>query len=1086
MPKTAVNVETVFAAALELPPAQRGAYLAEACGGDERLCERVERLLAAHDDAGRFLDVPAMGPDSTVYAPPLTEKPGTVIGRYKLLEQVGEGGFGVVFMAEQEEPVRRKVALKIIKPGMDSKEVIARFEAEEQALALMDHPNIARVLDAGATDSGRPYFVMELVRGKPITDYCDECDLPPEQRLELFVSVCHAVQHAHQKGIIHRDLKPSNVLVTLHDGEPVVKVIDFGVAKAINQRLTEKTLFTRFAQMVGTPLYMSPEQAEMSGLDVDTRTDIYSLGVLLYELLTGSTPFDRKRLLSAGYDEIRRIIREEEPVKPSTKISTQREVQPTGSSRRHIDRKRLSAMLRGDLDWIVMKALEKDRRRRYETAKDFASDIQHFLNHEAVEATPPSVVYRVRKFVRRHRVGVAATVMTGVFVLVIAAAAWKSQGDREQRELADLRASNAELQAEMDRANAEADRLARAEADRKRELAEQSAANLTWLNDEFFPGTERLKSDKQWAEAFAQAQKAADLFPQDPRVHQVWQETSCRWTVTTDPPGSRVLARPYGDAAAEWTPVGTTPLDRVATARGFYHWKIECDGFRTAEGCAGPEVVDFKLSLDTEDPATAGMVRIASSLREREVDFFLDRYEVTNREFKRFVDRGTYANPNAWRYEFYESGTQLPRDQAMARFVDRTGKPGPSTWANGTYPPDEDNLPVRGISWYEAAAYAGSVNKLLPTIYDWQLASGANLADYILPVSNYSPAGPVPVGSRPSIGPFGNYDMAGNVREWCFNEGDARQRYVLGGAWDEPAYMFNQSVTQSAMDRSETNGFRCALYLTPPTPQLLAAVIPDYRDYTKERPLSDSQFETIRRLYAYASKPLNAQVSLAEETERYRHEVITFDANYGDERVTAHLFLPRRGQPPYQTIVYFPGADARQVSTFYTNAFQHCNASFALTTGRAVLWPVYKGHFERHETRPLATTADHIQLAVQQEHDLRAAVDYLYERDDIDRENLAYFGSSAGARVGPIMLAMEDRFKTGILLVGGFNKGKFTPPPELDPFHFTPRVKIPVLMINGRMDDIFPYQVSQLPMFNALGTPAQDKGHRVFPGGHSV
>jgi WD40 repeat protein len=344
-----------------------------------------------------------------------------LIGPYKLLEQIGEGGFGLVFMAEQQQPLRRKVALKVIKPGMDSKQVIGRFEAERQALALMDHTNIARVLDAGATDSGRPYFVMELVRGIPITDFCDHNQLPVRERLELFLAVCQAVQHAHQKGIIHRDLKPRNVLVTLLDGRPVVKVIDFGIAKALGQQLTDKTLFTCFAQMIGTPLYMSPEQAEMSGQDVDTRTDIYALGVLLYELLTGTTPFDKERLKEASYDEIRRIIREEEPAKPSTRISTLGQAATTVSANRQSEPRRLSQLFRGELDWIVMKALEKDRNRRYDTASSFGADVERYLHDEPVHACPPSALYRFRKFARRNK-AVLTTGSAVAFAVLLAVA----------------------------------------------------------------------------------------------------------------------------------------------------------------------------------------------------------------------------------------------------------------------------------------------------------------------------------------------------------------------------------------------------------------------------------------------------------------------------------------------------------------------------------------------------------------------------------------------------------------------------------------------------------------------------------------
>jgi serine/threonine protein kinase/tetratricopeptide (TPR) repeat protein len=414
---------SIFMEALEFAdPRQREAHVLSACGGDERLRARVEALLRRHqsDDVLALDRMPDVDLSVTADPPPADEHAGTTIGPYKLLEQIGEGGMGVVYMAEQTQPIRRKVALKIIKPGMDTKQVIARFEAERQALALMDHPNIARVLDAGATASGRPYFVMELVRGTPITDYCDRDKLSISQRLELFVLICQAVQHAHQKGIIHRDLKPSNVLITLHDGVPVPKVIDFGIAKATGQQLTDKTLFTGFAQFVGTPLYMSPEQAEMSGLDIDTRSDIYSLGVLLYELLTGTTPFDRETFRNAAFDEIRRIIREQEPPQPSMRLSTLGAILTAVSGSRGSDPRKLTHFVRGELDWIVMRALEKDRTRRYETACGLARDIERHLHDEPVEACPPSATYRLVKLARKHR---AAMVVLAGFAAVILIAA---------------------------------------------------------------------------------------------------------------------------------------------------------------------------------------------------------------------------------------------------------------------------------------------------------------------------------------------------------------------------------------------------------------------------------------------------------------------------------------------------------------------------------------------------------------------------------------------------------------------------------------------------------------------------------------
>ncbi|MFO0845218.1 MAG: serine/threonine-protein kinase [Gemmataceae bacterium] len=366
--------------------------------------------MRAQGAAGSFLEPPATPPFDTVDEVPVAERPGAVIGPYKLMEEIGEGGMGLVFVAEQQQPVRRRVALKIIKPGMDTRQVVARFEAERQALALMDHTNIAHVFDGGTTTSGRPYFVMELVKGVPITRFCDGNHLSVRQRLELFLDVCSAVQHAHQKGVIHRDLKPSNVMVTSHDGTPVVKVIDFGVAKAIGQRLTDKTLYTQLSQMVGTPLYMSPEQAGQSGLDVDTRSDVYALGVLLYELLTGMTPFDGERLRTVGIDEMRRIIRDEEPARPSTRISTLGLAANTVSTNRQSDPRKLSQLVRGELDWVAMKALEKDRTRRYESASAFAADVGRYLHDEPVQACPPSAAYRVRKFAQRHKGPVAAGV----------------------------------------------------------------------------------------------------------------------------------------------------------------------------------------------------------------------------------------------------------------------------------------------------------------------------------------------------------------------------------------------------------------------------------------------------------------------------------------------------------------------------------------------------------------------------------------------------------------------------------------------------------------------------------------------------
>jgi serine/threonine protein kinase/tetratricopeptide (TPR) repeat protein len=472
-----VSDESIFAAALAIPsPSERVAYLDRACAGQPDLRREVEELLAAHA-ADNPLDRPPGDLGLTGPHQPAVERPGVSVGPYKLLQEIGEGGMGTVFMAEQTEPVRRKVALKIIKPGMDSKEVVARFEAERQALSLMDHPNIARVLDAGTTDSGRPYFVMELVHGVPITEFCDTRKLSPRQRLELFVPVCQAIQHAHQKGVIHRDIKPGNILVTMYDDRPVPKVIDFGIAKAVEQRLTERTLFTQFGAFIGTFEYMSPEQAEMNAFGVDTRSDVYALGVLLYELLTGTTPLEQQRLRGAALGEVVRLIKEEEPQPPSLRLSTSGMLARVAASRR-TEPAKLSALVRGELDWIVMRCLEKDRTRRYDTASALARDVERYLHDEPVEACPPTVGYRLRKAYQKNRAAVhTAAALLLAALLVVAAQTWsllQARAARRDAEAARDVADEQRLEAERQRADAvrEKERAAREKLEAERQRAD--------------------------------------------------------------------------------------------------------------------------------------------------------------------------------------------------------------------------------------------------------------------------------------------------------------------------------------------------------------------------------------------------------------------------------------------------------------------------------------------------------------------------------------------------------------------------------------------------------------------------------------
>ena len=472
----------------------RTAFLDEQCGDDERLRKRIDSMLRDQTEAAGFFDKPDGICDAVASVARTTDSlrasEGAMLGRYKLLQRIGEGGFGVVYMAEQEEPVRRQVALKVIKPGMDTREVVARFEAERQALAMMDHPNIAKVLDGGTTEDSRPYFVMELVKGVPITEFCDKNNLRMVDRLRLFVRVCSAVQHAHQKGVIHRDIKPSNVMITLHDSDPVPKIIDFGIAKATAQPLTEKTLFTRYGQMIGTPQYMSPEQAEMSGLDIDTRTDIYSLGILLYELLTGTTPLDGEKIRSVGFAEMVRLVQETEPPKPSQRISSLGDDQAIIARRRGADSVSLSKAIAGDLDWIVMKAIEKDRNRRYGSASDLSQDIQRHLDGDPVEAVAPSLQYRLSKLIAKHRfyVSAAALLLTTLIGATIfsawqASLAWKAEENMA-----------------MEKANA---LIAKSNEERARKEVERQAEELQRL------------TDRQRLELYASDMARADRFLAD-------------------------------------------------------------------------------------------------------------------------------------------------------------------------------------------------------------------------------------------------------------------------------------------------------------------------------------------------------------------------------------------------------------------------------------------------------------------------------------------------------------------------------------------------------------------------------------------
>jgi serine/threonine protein kinase/formylglycine-generating enzyme required for sulfatase activity/dienelactone hydrolase len=1043
-----------------------------------RVCDAcaaaVARRRAGIPAAADAAEKPARGASDNPDTPVVGLEPNLQIGDFRLERRLGSGGMGVVYQAVQLS-LNRRVALKILPFGSAADaSTIERFHREARAAAQLHHPNIVTVYAEGA-ESHLCYFAMEMIEGQNLDEVIKDLRAartaaappraatgpqappgePPDAEAgssarpacvlrdcatereyfhtvaRLVSDVAEALDYAHRAGIVHRDVKPSNLMLS---GDGRLVLLDFGIARICAERA-----MTLSGSFVGTPRYMSPEQIAGRPRAPDHRGDIYSLGVTLYELLTLEPLFDA--------DTQERVIGQilnREPRRP-----------------RQINRR-----IPVDLETICGKALAKDPNRRYATAGELAEDLRRYLSSRVIKARRPGVTDRLAKFVRRR--AAIVVLVAGIVVASTAALAigWRHYTSRWAEQFA----------------IAEIDRL--------------------------------VDQDKYFA-AFALAEKARHYIPDNPLLADRWPRLFRTYSVTTTPRGAKVYLREYFDTNTGWKYLGRSPLEHVRIPFGTYRWKVMRPGFMTVEtvqsndlpspyidrATLAPGQLRFVLHEKGSFPEDMVWIPPATLSQkymfhgEREIPaapaFLIDKYETTNRQFKEFVEAGGYERPEFWQEAFVRDGQALAWPQAVQGFRDQTDRLGPATWKGGTYPPGQGDYPVGGLSWYEAAAYAKFRDKDLPTIFHWALAARADdVPSRITDLSNFG-EGAAAVGRYKGMGKFGLYDAAGNVREWCANAlaDNAELRAILGGAWDENAYVFVNGVARSPWDRDARNGVRCARYpegrqAVPP-----AAFAPAQhrnRDLSHFQPVSDEVFQSyLDTWYRYDHTELNARVEVVDSELGYcQRERITLDASYPNERVIAYLHLPYGVRPPYQLVVWWPGGNARW-EPWSEKAYAH-ELVCIIRSGRAVVVPFYKGTYERSLGSSLYPP-EGIQsrnLYVQESQDMRRTIDYLQTRDDIDIDRLAFAGLSWGGQVGSVMIATESRFKTGILLLGGICACERHP--TADPANFAPHVRIPMLMINGKEDSIFPYETAQKPLFNLLGTPRAQKRHILFPGEHSI
>ena len=962
---------------------------------------------------------------------------GTRLGPYEILALIGAGGMGEVYQA-RDTRLGRAVAIKVLlEPVARRVDLRHRFEQEARVISCLSHPHICPLYDIGQ-QGGVDFLVMEYLEGETLSRRLKRGALPLDEALRYAIDTAGALDHAHRHGVVHRDLKPGNIMLT----KSGATVLDFGLAKVLVQEVAPASsavaaerateAMTAAGAIVGTLLYLSPEQVE--GNEVDARSDIFSLGTVLYEMITGERAFQRHSTVST----LAAIIGEE----PKPLRTFVRDVP-------------------SDLDRIIHRCLRKEREERFASAMEAGHELE---NCRTLLTAESSSGINIRLLLRKSRRPVIAIPALLVLLLLGSLSSWWLHSSYETR----------------------------------------------WARSQALPQIAQLIEHDRFSEAYGLAVRAEKYIPDDPILRKFWPLISAAVSIRTTPPGVNVFRGNYGaPAESSWEFVGRTPLENLRIPREASRWKFEHKGFATAERST---TVQFgrvfplglmSVTMDEEAQAPSGMVRVSLGDRPAELlgipgfedlptvpleDYWLDRYEVTNKQFKEFIDGGGYQKQEYWKHEFRKNGRTLSWTQAMALFRDVTGRTGPATWELGDYPRGQDDFPVSGVSWYEAAAYAEFAGKTLPTIYHWTGAAGTYASAAIVPASNFGGKGPARVGSNRGMGPYGTYDMAGNVKEWCWNEAGPGKRYIMGGAWDEPVYMFNDADARSPFDRFPNFGFRCAKYnLARPAAKAAAiSIVSPVRDFQHEKPVSDELFRIYKSMYAYDKTPLNAAVESVEESEDWKKEKLTFAAAYGNERVIAYLFLPKRSKAPFQTVMFFPGSGVIQLRSSATPPEMRL-IDFVIKSGRAVMYPVYKGTYERGDDLtsdyPNMTRyyRDHV---IAWSKDLGRSIDYLETRPEIDHNKLAYEGVSWGGAMGSLLPAVEDRIKTCVLLVPGFYLQKVLP--EVDQLNFAPRVKVPVLMLNGRFDFFYPVETSQEPMYRLLGPPKENKRRVVYETGHNL